>query len=55
MWDVGPFKLHGVGSGLRVCRGLGVEGFRFLPIVSIVVPFLGYPVLWLGSYNGDFG
>ena len=25
------------------------------PIVSIVVPFFGYPVLWLGSYNGDFG
>ena len=26
-----------------------------LPIVSIVVPFFGYPVLWLGSYNRDFG
>ena len=26
-----------------------------LPIVSIVVPFFGWPVLWLGSYNIDFG
>ena len=26
-----------------------------LPIVSIVVPFFGYPFLWLGPYNRDFG
>ena len=26
-----------------------------LPIVSIVVPLFGYPVLWLGTYNRDFG
>ena len=32
-----------------------VRCFRKLPIVSIVVPFFGYPVLWLGSYNRDFG
>ena len=25
------------------------------PIVSIVVPFFGKPVLWLGSYNRDVG
>ena len=28
---------------------------ELLPIVSIVVPFFGYPVLWLGSYNRDSG
>ena len=35
-----------------------VQGSRdsyTLPIVSIVVPFFGYPVLWLGSYNRDVG
>ena len=26
-----------------------------LPRVSFVVTFFGYPVLWLGSYNRDFG
>ena len=26
-----------------------------IPIVSIVVPFFGYPFLWLVPYNRDFG
>ena len=33
----------------------GHWSFFIIPIVSIVVPFFGEPVLWLGSYNRDFG
>ena len=29
--------------------------YIYIPRVSIVVPFVGLPVIWLGSYNRDLG
>ena len=48
----------GLEYGDWVCKLWAVWGFvgpRGLSRVSIVVPFLGYPILWLGSYNTVFG
>ena len=35
-------------------QGFGAAIFSILPRVSIVVPFFGLPVLWLGSHNRVF-